>query len=54
MKKSALKTIPRAAFGLTTLTALLLVLPQTSQSSQPININACTTINFSGSLQTRR
>jgi len=42
------KTIARAAFGLSTLTALLLVLPQTSQSSQPININSCTTINSPG------
>ncbi|HKG59325.1 MAG TPA: right-handed parallel beta-helix repeat-containing protein [Pyrinomonadaceae bacterium] len=48
MKKRALKTIARVAFGLTTLTALLLVLPQTSQSSQPININSCTTINSPG------
>lgn len=48
MKKRALKTIARAAFGLTTLTTLLLVLPQTSQSSQPININSCTTINSPG------
>src|ERR1043165_9209904 len=48
MKKRALKTIARAAFGLTSLTALLLVLPQTSQSSQPININSCTTINSPG------
>jgi hypothetical protein len=43
-----LKTLAKAAFGLTTLTALLLVLPQASQSSQPININSCTTINSPG------
>src|ERR1051325_9775156 len=48
MKKRALKTIARAAFGLITLTGLLLVLPQTSQSSQPIDISGCTTINSPG------
>src|ERR1044072_6051707 len=48
MKKSALQIIARAAFGLTVLTALLLILQQTSQSSQPIDLNGCTTINSPG------
>jgi parallel beta-helix repeat protein len=48
MKKRDLKKITRAAFGLTTLTALLFVLPQTSQSSPPISITGCTTISSSG------
>ena len=48
MKKRALKKLARAAFGLATLTGLLFVLPQTSQSSQPISINGCTTINSPG------